>query len=123
MTAPPAGALDLPEPYALEIGARFDQSGSVLMELIVEPTSQEWRGGGRRPLYTAEQMREYALLAALRLREGCEGLLARIEREADAHTYFADNADLRMTTGDHAKRATKLTAIRDDLARVLEDGK
>ena len=63
-----------------------------------------------------------ALLAALRLREWCETWMRRIEREADAHTYFADNADLRMTAGDHAKRAKKLKAIRDDLARVLEEG-
>jgi hypothetical protein len=108
MTAPPAGALDLPEPYALEIGARFDQSGSVLMELIVEPTSPEWRGGDKQPLYTAEQMREYALLAALRLREGCQRLEQRWRHE--------DAGDAVETWGCAHESCA------DDLARVLEEG-
>jgi hypothetical protein len=38
-------------------------------------------------------------------------LRERITREADAHDYFAANPDLRMTTGDHAKRAENLRAI------------
>jgi len=34
-----------------------------------------------------------------------------LEREAAAHDYFAQNPDLRMTTGDHAQRADKLRYI------------
>jgi hypothetical protein len=38
------------------------------------------------------------------------GLVEAANRDAQAHEYFASNADLRMTTGDHHSRANKLRA-------------
>ena len=127
MTAPPAGALEACPFCGREAHLTFDKSFGGFVSCSTEGCAGNAHAAqhDRSQIIAAWNRRTHgpALLAALRLREGCEAWMRRIEREADAHTYFADNADLRMTAGDHAMRAKKLKAIRDDLARVLEEGR
>lgn len=76
----PANLPELPEPYALECGARFNEDGTVLMEIFAEPLGAWLPCEKKQPLYTSAQLCAYG--------EACRG-----EDGRDAARYRALKAN------------------------------
>lgn len=143
MTAPPAGALEacLALLEKATPGEWFAQQATKYTHLRAvgdkhgNPYVME--GGYRHPVRTADDAKAIAaavnllrthgpaLLAALRLREGCEALVAVTVKEAErdmaqcllASTVFKTTEHRAAWNFAHGRKKTA-----DDLARVLEEG-